>query len=163
MRNPCQWSSSITSCEKTMSASQRDRLQAEQCLQSCNFLLTLIYLNNNSKTVGIIIFIGPVAYLGFQKGGPNVCWPLVLTQRGPNQVFQFFHCQKNFFLAKGGYGRFGQEVNTPLIGTYELASPGSFARIYVYVNLVTLNFICFCCCNKHNLNLKEMVLDEIDM
>ena len=25
----------------------------------CNFLLTLIYSNTNSKTVGIIIFIGP--------------------------------------------------------------------------------------------------------
>ena len=78
------------------------------------FLLNLIYSNNNSKTVGIIIFIGPGL-------------------------------------------------------TLKLASPGSFARINVYVSLVMLNFICFffhhvffhlflnfiCCCNKHNLNLKS--------
>ena len=43
-----------------------------------------------------------VAYLGFQKGGPNFCWPLVLTQRGPNQVFQFFPMvKKNFFCQRG--------------------------------------------------------------
>ena len=35
--------------------------------------------------------ISPVAYLGFQKRGPNFRWPLLLTQGGgPSQVFQFF-------------------------------------------------------------------------
>ena len=44
----------------------------------------------------------PVAYLGFQKGGPNFCWPLVLTQRRPNYVFQFFPMvKKNFFCLWG--------------------------------------------------------------
>ena len=30
----------------------------------------------------------PVAYLGFRKKGPNFLWPLVLTERGPHQIFQ---------------------------------------------------------------------------
>ena len=43
------------------------------------------------KQVWAMIICGsePVAYLGFQKGGPNFRWPLVLTLV-PNQVFQFF-------------------------------------------------------------------------
>ena len=36
------------------------------------------------------------------KGGPNFCWPLVLTQRGPYHVFLFFPMVKKFFFAKGG-------------------------------------------------------------
>ena len=44
-----------------------------------------------------------VAYLGFQKGGAN-------------QVFQFFYYVKKI-LAKGGHGRFGQGVNTPLLAS----------------------------------------------
>ena len=37
-----------------------------------------------------------MAYLGFQgMGGANVRWPLVLTQRGPNQVISFL--LSNFF------------------------------------------------------------------
>ena len=44
-----------------------------------------------------------VAYLGFQKGGANFRWPLVLTQRGGQTKFSIFLlCQKHFFLAKGG-------------------------------------------------------------
>ena len=50
------------------------------------------------------------------KRGPNVRWPLVLTQGGPNQVFQFFcYVKKKFFGQRGGHGRFGQGVNTPLV------------------------------------------------
>ena len=44
-----------------------------------------------SSTHAWVISCQAVAYLGFQKGGPNFRWPLVLTQReGPNHVFQFF-------------------------------------------------------------------------
>ena len=43
-----------------------------------------------------------VAYLGFHKGGPNFLWPLVLTQRGPNQVLKKISCKKKNFFAKGG-------------------------------------------------------------
>ena len=57
----------------------------------------------------------PVAYLGFQKGGSNICWPLVLTQRGAKPSFPiFYYVEKKYFWPKGGYGRFGQGVNTPL-------------------------------------------------
>ena len=50
-----------------------------------------------------------MAYLGFQKrGGPNVCWTLVLTQRGPNQVFQFFYYVKKIF-----YGQRGALAQSP--------------------------------------------------
>ena len=46
---------------------------------------------------------GAVAYLGFQKGGPNFRWPLVLTQRGGQTKFSnFFIMSKKNFLAKGG-------------------------------------------------------------
>ena len=55
-----------------------------------------------------------VAYLGFQKGGPNVLWPLVLTQKGVKPSFPIFYYVENFFLRKWGHGRFGQGVNTPL-------------------------------------------------
>ena len=42
---------------------------------------------------------------------------LVPSQRGgPYQVSDFFICQKHiFFCQRGGHGRFGQGVNTPLI------------------------------------------------
>ena len=51
-----------------------------------------------------------MAYLGFQKGG-NVCWPLLLTEKGgQTKFFNFFTVNKFFFLPKGGQG-----VNTPLI------------------------------------------------
>ena len=49
-----------------------------------------------------------------KRGRPNVCWPLALTQGGPNQVFQVFYYVNENFFAKGGHGRFGQRVNTPL-------------------------------------------------
>ena len=51
-----------------------------------------------------------VAYLGFHKGA-NFLWPLVLTQRGPNQVFQIFSYVKTFF----GHGPMPPPpLNTPL-------------------------------------------------
>ena len=52
-----------------------------------------------------------MAYLGFQKGGPNFRWPLVLTQRGQYPVF--FSMVKNFFFAKGGLGPMAP-LNMPL-------------------------------------------------
>ena len=61
---------------------------------------------------------GSVAYLGFQKGGGG---KFLLTTcahikgGGANQVFQFFSMSKKYFFAKGGHGRFGQGVNTPLL------------------------------------------------
>ena len=47
--------------------------------------------------------LDPMAYLGFQKGGPHVRWPLVLTQGGAKPSFPIFLlCKKKKFLAKGG-------------------------------------------------------------
>ena len=45
-----------------------------------------------------------VAYLGFPKGGPNVCWPLVLTQGGGAKLCFpiFFYGEKHKIFAKGG-------------------------------------------------------------
>ena len=41
------------------------------------------------------LHVHSVAYLGFQKGGPNVCWTLVLTQRGGKTKFSnFLLCKK---------------------------------------------------------------------
>ena len=47
-----------------------------------------------------------VAYLGFQKGGANVRWALVLTQRGGQGQTKFsnFFSVNKFFFAKGGHG-----------------------------------------------------------
>ena len=44
-----------------------------------------------------------MAYLGFQKEGPNFCWPLVLTQRGAKPYFQIFSYGENFFFRPKGY------------------------------------------------------------
>ena len=53
-----------------------------------------------------------VAYLGFQKGGPNFRWPLVLTQRGGKPSFPIFLvCQQKNFLAKGGPWHNGLPLN----------------------------------------------------
>ena len=46
-----------------------------------------------------------VAYLGFQKGGPNVRWPLVLTQGGgggQTKFSNFLLCQKKIFGQRRG-------------------------------------------------------------
>ena len=56
------------------------------------------FLSDNRMQVSL----GSVAYLGFRKGGGEFLCPLVLTQRGPNQVFLFFPKVK-FFFAKGGH------------------------------------------------------------
>ena len=48
-------------------------------------------------------------------GGPNFRWPQVLTQRGPNYVFQFFsYDQKQIFLPKGAMAQW-PPLNTPLL------------------------------------------------
>ena len=59
------------------------------------------------------IWLYTVAYSGFQGGGANVCWPLVLTQRGQTKLSNFFYCVENVFWPKWGHGRFGREV--PLV------------------------------------------------
>ena len=47
---------------------------------------------------------GPVAYLGFQKGGGGkcYCWLLMLTQRGSKPSFPIFYYVKKHFWSKGG-------------------------------------------------------------
>ena len=48
-----------------------------------------------------------VAYLGFHKGGPNFCWPLVpihLYKGGAKLCSPIFYYVKKIFLAKGGHG-----------------------------------------------------------
>ena len=45
-----------------------------------------------------------VAYLGFQKRGPNFHWPLVLTQRGYTMFSKFFLWWKQFLYTNGGHG-----------------------------------------------------------
>ena len=44
----------------------------------------------------------PMAYLGFQKGGPNIRWPLVFTQRGVKPSFLiFYYVEKQNFCQRG--------------------------------------------------------------
>ena len=51
----------------------------------------------------VYLWVLAVAYLGFQKGGPNFHWPLVLTQRGGQTMFSnFFLWWKKFFFPNGG-------------------------------------------------------------
>ena len=54
-----------------------------------------------------------VAYLGFHKGGPNVCWPLVLTLRGKTFFPNCFLWWKNLFCSNGGHGPMAL-LNMPL-------------------------------------------------
>ena len=80
----------------------------ESCFNKC---LKIFFGYPKFSSVTNMLFA--MAYLGFHKGGPNFLWPLVLTQRGPNQVFQIFsHVKKNF--AKGGPWPNGP-LNTPLL------------------------------------------------
>ena len=44
-----------------------------------------------------------MAYLGFQKGGPNVHWPLVLTQMGdPTKFSKFVTMWKKILFGQRG-------------------------------------------------------------
>ena len=63
----------------------------------------------------LCVVMSGVFRIYFKKGGPNVRWPLVLTQRGPNQVFQFFTMSKKKLLAYGGPWPIWSGVNTPLV------------------------------------------------
>ena len=64
-------------------------------------LVTGLYLEHPMASA--FLSLGAVAYLGFPRGG-NVCWPLVLTQRGANfNCFpNFFYGEKHKMFAKGG-------------------------------------------------------------
>ena len=73
-------------------------------------VLVLCHLNNVQRH--------SMAYLGFQKGGPNFRWPLVLTQRGAKLSFpNFSYGEKKIFFAKEGPWPNGP-LNTPLRTLY---------------------------------------------
>ena len=61
--------------------------------------------------VTMALHVHPVAYLGFQKGGPRVRWTLY-TAHTRGTKFSNFFTMLNKLLPKEGHGRFGQGVNT---------------------------------------------------
>ena len=68
------------------------------------------------------------------KRGSNFRWPLVLTQRGPNYVFQFFPMvKKKFFLPKGGHGPIPPKYATAII--YGIGGPGASMQLTNYALL----------------------------
>ena len=80
-------------------------------LESCVVTLeAYTYSQLNGIYLSNYVYAPAVAYLGFQEGGSNVCWPQVLTQKEGGQIkfSNFFTMSKKIVWPKGGHGQFGQ-------------------------------------------------------
>ena len=97
-----------------------------------------------------------VAYLGFHKGGAKFSLATSAhTKGGPNYVFPiFFYGEKHNFLPRGGHGRFGQGVNTPLdicvisLQTARWCQPTGKNCDFLSVHHVRFSFIERSCCQN---------------